>query len=487
MTMSYKLDEIPRGVANDEAVVGYDAYSILNTGKDQYGKSLPIYFKFFGSFTPGLFVYLETIPIKLFGLNAFSIRILSVLSMLLVGYFVFLFFEKNKILKWKYASVFSVFLFFITPWTFFNSRIGYEITFAFALTSIGVLLYTNPLLSFTLISLSTYAGHTQRYLAPIFIALIYFIFYFRKKPFKEILLPLLFAFLIQIPNLILVFTPSFWVKNGSFTTSFLTQYLSYFSPANLFSRQDFMLQRSIPEIAVFYSWMFIPWVVGLYELYKNIKKPVYRYILLLILLCPLPAAMANTNYSTQRALPLLLPYFLVIMIGIDKIICKFKNKFIVLFEILLIIFSLLMLYRSYFILFPKEREQAWDYGYQSLTLYILNNPDKKFVVDNGRSVPYIELLFFMKHQLKNISAVNYYSNTDFDNMAKFANVEVRSIDWKKDICIDQVLVGDNLAISEGQMKEHFLTKVFEVKDSQNKILLHGYETNPKLKCIIETK
>lgn len=387
----------------------------------------------------------------------------------------------------------AVLLFVITPWTSFNARIGYETTFAFAFISIGLLLYEKPWRSFLLISLSTYAGHTQRYLAPMLIILIYFLFYFKKTNIKKVIMPLVVTALTQIPNLVLMFTPSFWVKNSSFTISFWSQYVSYFSPSNLFLRADFMPQRSIPEMAVFYSWMFMPWLVGFYEIYKNIKKPIYKYIIFLVLLMPIPSALANTNYSTQRALPLLLPYSLVIMLGVDKLVNNLKNKWWVVPGFGLICFSILMLFRSYFVLFPQEREQAWDYGYQSLSEYILKNPDKKFVVDNGRSVPYIELLFFMKYppkiyQQENLVVNNkYYSNVNFDGKAKFANVEVRSINWKQDICIDQVLVVDNLSISIDQINEHFLTKVFEKFDSKNKILLQGYETNPKLKCQIETK
>ena len=33
----YKLDVIPNGIDSDEASQGYDAYSILKTGKDRYG------------------------------------------------------------------------------------------------------------------------------------------------------------------------------------------------------------------------------------------------------------------------------------------------------------------------------------------------------------------------------------------------------------------------------------------------------------------
>ncbi|MFA7300970.1 MAG: hypothetical protein WC069_01535 [Candidatus Shapirobacteria bacterium] len=485
--LSYRLGEIPRGVVNDEAVVGYDAYSILNTGRDQYGQFLPVYFKFFGSFTPGLFVYLETIPIKLLGLNSFSIRILSVISILILGMSLFLFLEKNKIMVGKYSSILAVFLFLITPWTFFNARIGYETTFAFVLISIGVLLYTKPILAFGLISMSTYAGHTQRYLAPLFMLLIYFVFYFRKKSIKELYMPILLAALIQIPNFVLIFTPSFWVKNNSFTTSFFAQYLSYFAPVNLFFNEDYKLQRSIPEMSVFYSWMLVPWVMGFYEIIKNNKKPIYRLILGLAILSPIPAALANTDYSTQRALPLLLPYFLIIMMGIDRIIFRLKNKISIVLGFVIVLFSMLMLYRSYFIFFPSEREQVWDYGYESLSKYVLDNPDKKFVVDNGRSVPYIELLFFTKNLINNRKTNNYYFDTDFDNDAKFANIEIRPIDWRNDICIDQILVGDSLAISKGQIEEHFLTKVFEQKDKHNAILLQGYVTNPKLKCGIVTK
>ena len=447
---TYRLSSIPSAVYCDEAVVGNNARSIIETGRDEYGKIFPINFKFFGSYTPGLFVYAETIPVKLFGLNPFSIRILSAISLLALAFFIYR----------QFGSL-AAFVFIITPWTIFNARLGYETTFAFTLISLGVLLYKKPTLSFFLISLSAYAGHTERYLAPLFIILIWAIFYRHHKITKSLII----AFIIQIPNLFLLLTPSFWIKNDSLTSAFFSQYLSYFSPRNLFNQEDYQLQRSIPQLSVFYFWMFVPWLAGLFQIYKNIKKPFYQYLLGLILISPLPAALANTNYSTQRALPLLLPYSLVISLGISQLI---KNKIIKIIFIILIPISAILFFRSYFILLPTERAQAWDYGYQQLSEYILKHPEQQFVIDNGRSVPYSLLLFYLQppmaqyQQQNNYFGRNYYDDTSFLGTAKINNISVRPIVWQADVYRSQVIVGDDLTISDQQIKEHYL-KIIKVK------------------------
>ena len=63
----------------DEAALGYNAYSILETGKDEYGQLLPTIFKSFGDYKPGFYVYLCLPFIKLFGLNQLSTRLPSII------------------------------------------------------------------------------------------------------------------------------------------------------------------------------------------------------------------------------------------------------------------------------------------------------------------------------------------------------------------------------------------------------------------------
>ena len=75
----YKFGEIPVGFNRDEASIGYTAYSLLKTGKDEYGKSFPLSFKSFGDWKLPLYPYLVTPFIKIFGLSEFAVRLPSAL------------------------------------------------------------------------------------------------------------------------------------------------------------------------------------------------------------------------------------------------------------------------------------------------------------------------------------------------------------------------------------------------------------------------
>ena len=70
----------------DEAALGYNAYSLLNTGKDEFGTFWPLVFRSFDDYKPGVYVYLTLPFVKVFGLNPLAVRlpslILSVVSIL---------------------------------------------------------------------------------------------------------------------------------------------------------------------------------------------------------------------------------------------------------------------------------------------------------------------------------------------------------------------------------------------------------------------
>ena len=42
----WKVSEYPAGLNADEAAIGYNAYSLLQTGKDEFGHSWPVNFHF---------------------------------------------------------------------------------------------------------------------------------------------------------------------------------------------------------------------------------------------------------------------------------------------------------------------------------------------------------------------------------------------------------------------------------------------------------
>src|SRR3989344_3677076 len=86
----WKLGSIPPGLTADEASLGYNAYSIINSGRDFWGETFPIIFKSFGDYTPGLYVYLSIPFIAIFGLNEISVRLLSAISGILTVYLFYL-------------------------------------------------------------------------------------------------------------------------------------------------------------------------------------------------------------------------------------------------------------------------------------------------------------------------------------------------------------------------------------------------------------
>jgi len=45
------------------------------------------------------------------------------------------------------------------------------------------------------------------------------------------------------------------------------------------------------------------------------------------------------------------------------------------------------------------------------------------------------------------------------------------------------LVGNPIAISDQQVKEHFLKLIFEIKDLSGNVALRGFLTDPVRKCV----
>ena len=88
----WHIKESAATVGFDEAALGYNAYSLMLTGKDEHGFSYPISLKSFGDYKPAMYAYL-TIPfIKVFGLSNLSLRMVSAIAGVVSAYFVYLIF-----------------------------------------------------------------------------------------------------------------------------------------------------------------------------------------------------------------------------------------------------------------------------------------------------------------------------------------------------------------------------------------------------------
>ena len=124
----YKLGAVPTSLNADEAAIGYNAYSILKTGKDEYGRKFPLLFQSFDDFKMPVYIYLTVPSIAIFGLNDFSVRLPSALLGTLTVFVTYL------LIEGLFASipigVIASFLLAISPWHLQFSRSAYEANIA---------------------------------------------------------------------------------------------------------------------------------------------------------------------------------------------------------------------------------------------------------------------------------------------------------------------------------------------------------------------
>lgn len=129
------IGSVPAGFTPDEASFGYDAYSIIKTGRDQWGKAFPLVLESFGDYKSPLYTYLTIPSVFVFGLNKFSVRLPNAIMGTLAIYATYLL--ANQVMNAKkrflvFSSMsFSLseiagFILAISPWHIMMSRGAFE-------------------------------------------------------------------------------------------------------------------------------------------------------------------------------------------------------------------------------------------------------------------------------------------------------------------------------------------------------------------------
>jgi len=139
----YRLPDIPPGVNRDEASIGVTAYSLMTTGKDEYGRSFPLSFESFGDWKLPVYIY-STIPfIRFFGLSELSVRLLSalagIISVAALYFLSYILFSSQSI------ALLSAFVLAIMPWHVHISRVESEAIVATLFTILGSLAFFQSL------------------------------------------------------------------------------------------------------------------------------------------------------------------------------------------------------------------------------------------------------------------------------------------------------------------------------------------------------
>lgn len=425
----YKIDQVPPSLSWDEVSIGYDAYSILKTGKDQWGESYPLAFKSFGEYKYPFHIYTSAISIYFFGLNEFAVRFPSaffgVINILLLYLLVIKLF-KNQLLALTVA-----FLLTISPWHIQFSRVIWETNFALFFFFLGLLIFLksiqeNKLLllivSFALFGTITLTYNAAKVFIVLFLPLLVFSYRQNFKQKRCLLIPMtIFIGLVVIGILDsrlsginrfkqLEFEQHEVVKTFSYEISKIyslgkleliaKQYLRHFSPVFLFISGDTNLRHSTQALGQVY-WLELPLVLlGIVFLIKREHK-LAGLVLGWLLIAPIPGSFAKEAPHASRAMFTLGAWQILAASGLYYLVLLFKNygRFVVIFFIIAFLILLSIYYYTYLFEYPQKSSQYWQYGYKQAIGYLqkeYNNYDL-IVMTRTYGEPQIFTLFYLQY------------------------------------------------------------------------------------------
>lgn len=121
---SWRVNELPAQLNRDEAAIGYNAYLLAETGKDEWGRTWPLALESFGDYKLPGYVWLVVLAGKFLGWHDWVVRLPSILagSLLPLGLYLWLSLSGKS----KTLSLWAAGLVALAPFSFFYSRMAFE-------------------------------------------------------------------------------------------------------------------------------------------------------------------------------------------------------------------------------------------------------------------------------------------------------------------------------------------------------------------------
>ncbi len=340
----WQLDQYPVGFHIDEASLGYNAYSLLKTARDENGQFLPLHIDMFGDNRPAGYQYLDILPIKIFGLNEFATRFPSALLGALTPVAIFLLLK--AIFNKNLPALIAAGLLTISPWHLVISRASAETIVALFFIILGTAFYIRSngihrrqLFWATLFfAASLFFYHSSRIFVPLLVIVLSFLQ--RKRSYFPVLIIIFLSlFLVfgtgvgtsrfqqisifHFPEIRLVLEEQlredgatklpillvrlFHNKVINYGLGYLKEYFSYFSLNFLFLEGGLPAWYRIPNMGLMYLIELPFLLIGTYLLIKNgFKNRLFWLPLIWLILGPTVAAITRDDVpNVQRSLVML--------------------------------------------------------------------------------------------------------------------------------------------------------------------------------------
>lgn len=457
MVRLFYLGKVPNGFYSDEAAYGYNAYSILQTGKDEYGNFLPLAFKSFGDYKAPLYIYFLVPFIKVFGLNEWAVRVSG--GLLGIGTTILVYFLTKKLFKNDTIALLSGYFTAVSPFALQFNRMAHENNLVVFLVLLGMIFFIKALesinyifLSFFAFILSIYTYHDARVLVPLMLLYLFIIhrqYFFIYK--KRILPGIVLSFLLLLPLVSLFRNDGFWSrpKHTVFTSdpgivlrtneereedikdsfmfpilfhnkiisnslTYINNYTKHFSFNFLFLSGDPVQIYQTVGMGLLYLFSFPFLLYGFYILWS--KNILHKWIIWgWFLIAPIPSALTRFIPSASRTLSIQPVFAILTSIGMMSLISLIKNTRIKIIFIIatVILASLNTAYYLHYYYFNTNIRYAkeWHYGMKEVISKVSemqNNYSRVWFSPNAWG--YIYPLFYLKYSPEKYQQQNHLSD-----------------------------------------------------------------------------
>lgn len=471
----YHLGENPVALNQDEAVNGYDAYSLMMTMRDHHGNFMPVMLESFGDWASPAITYL-TIPfVKLLGLSELSVRL--PVALLGIGTVILVYFFILEILKSRKLALIGAFLLAIMPWHIVVSRWAIPpsivpfFTMLFMVMGFWIIkeqkiaLYKLFLLA-VCAGIITYSYPTQKMVVPLIIFAFGLIYLF-KKWIELAILWVSYGIIVAPIYLLSFIDPNKYnarfkvvsiLKEGdsifNIAKNFLVRYIKYLSPDFYFGFGDRNIMHHIPGFGSNYEFLTIFFYVGILTCFyilinKNsltfehhyINKKLCLFLLLWLFIAPLPASLTKEYNHVLRMVHGFTASIIFIVLGISVLTLAINNHKInqILLTVIVVVSLLNVISFShvYFREYPEQSKGDFQYGIKEFMNYSITNQDRfrKIVIDTKINQPYIYYLFYSEYDPR---LIDYTQIEPYDRVKILDKYEFRKLNEKELIFAKEV-------------------------------------------------
>lgn len=344
---------IPNGLNPDELSMLYDSYSLGRFGIDRNGHFLPVYLEAWGGGQSALLAYL-TIPfVMIFGMNAVTVRIVSLLFSI-IDLFVIYFLLQN--ISSRKIALIGASLFAICPWGIMIAKWGLDCNLLASLLLYALYFLVKAIkhnhwwlcLATFFWGLALYSYAISWLFLPIFLLGLYTYMLLRKKiHISSFLLANSILFCFALPLILFIMVNNGWLAEFQFLGIFTIPKLSGYRGAELgfsyqnlldfcrmfFLQNDQFLWNTVSGVGFLYI-VCVPFAIfGYIKLCQLTKqewkeKLSFNAILLFWVTLSILLSLIIKNPNVNKTNMLWIPVYYCVALGIDQMLFYSKFHFV---------------------------------------------------------------------------------------------------------------------------------------------------------------